>query len=462
MNHALLIFLIAFAVRFINILFIDLDISNYLYEDQIFYWDWSANGVYTPWSTLEEDIDTYERVPGAFFFYQILMWITGKNLFFMLLLQILVDTFSCVILLNTAKFIDRKTALYVGLLAAFSPLLIILSSQILSDTLFFFFFASSLYFFVKLCMSEFKIYDLYFCALFIGLATFTRIVTFPLIFIVTMIVFIMLCYFNLKKIKIALLTISFLFVALSPISVRLIGNIKNSNTYALTNQSGVHVAYWILPEIFSFSKKFNRQESIEYIKGELYKKGFTDSTGAIIPSRRSIEGNESENKYKGFDDSKMLLLFSKEILSNLQFIDIVYPWTRGFIINFTAPSFLLDNRIRNLPHLSFYKYGKLDLWISSLTKEKKYRKYLASLILSALTSLFFLISSIIGFIIMVRRVPLKISFLLVSLVLYFGIITGPVISPKYILPCLPCFFYVQSYFLIYISNLNKKLYVKFS
>ena len=47
-----LIFLLAFTVRFINLLFLDLNIDTYLIEDQKFYWDWSLKGAYLPWNEL--------------------------------------------------------------------------------------------------------------------------------------------------------------------------------------------------------------------------------------------------------------------------------------------------------------------------------------------------------------------------------------------------------------------------
>ena len=75
-----LIFLLAFLVRFINLLFLDLDIENYLIEDQKFYWNWSLRGAYLPWSEVPNTLLT-ERMPGSFWFYGFLQWITNNNLY---------------------------------------------------------------------------------------------------------------------------------------------------------------------------------------------------------------------------------------------------------------------------------------------------------------------------------------------------------------------------------------------
>ena len=45
-----LIFILAFFVRLFNLLFLDLNVDNYLVEDQKFYWNWSLKGAYLPWN----------------------------------------------------------------------------------------------------------------------------------------------------------------------------------------------------------------------------------------------------------------------------------------------------------------------------------------------------------------------------------------------------------------------------
>ena len=143
-----LIFILAFFVRFFNLLFLDLSIDNYLVEDQKFYWDWSLKGAYLPWNEVPSILLT-ERMPGSFWFYNFLQWVTNNDLFFVLAIQSILDSITCVIIFLCAGLLNKNYQLYAGLFAVFSPLMIIISSQILSDTLFLFTFTCSLYFILK-------------------------------------------------------------------------------------------------------------------------------------------------------------------------------------------------------------------------------------------------------------------------------------------------------------------------
>ena len=142
MKFGLLIFLLAFIIRFINLMFLDLNPETYLVEDQIFYWKLSLKGAYLFWSDIPS-IELTERMPGSFWFFEFLQWITNKNLFLILMFQSIVDSLTCVIIYNCAGLINKKYQLYTGIFAVISPLMIIISSQILSDTIFLFVFSCS-------------------------------------------------------------------------------------------------------------------------------------------------------------------------------------------------------------------------------------------------------------------------------------------------------------------------------
>ena len=129
-----LIFLLAFAIRFINLLFLELDIETYLIEDQRLYWEWALKGAYLPWNELPETLLT-ERMPGSFWFFGFLQWLTNNNLHLILIFQSIIDSLTCVIIYNCAGLLNKRYQLYTGLFASFSPLMIVISSQILSDTI---------------------------------------------------------------------------------------------------------------------------------------------------------------------------------------------------------------------------------------------------------------------------------------------------------------------------------------
>ena len=152
MYYSLLIFILAFFVRVLNLYLNQIDSSTYLIEDQLMYWEWSLNNAYTANNSIKESL-LLERMPGSFLFFQFIIWLVGENLFSVLVIQSLIDAINCIIIAYIAKTINAKLFILAGILSAFSPLMIIVSSQILSDTIFLFFFSSSI-----LCILTFTKY----------------------------------------------------------------------------------------------------------------------------------------------------------------------------------------------------------------------------------------------------------------------------------------------------------------
>ena len=124
------------------------------------------------------------------------------------------------------------------------------------------------------------------------------------------------------------------------------------------------------------------------------------------------------------------------------------------MINLLAPSILLDKTLRGLPHPSYYETGNILLWIKLIFSNAEYHKYLFVLFLSSISSLFTLASLIIGPM-HVYRNNLTIFYITILYMSYFLIITGPVLSPKYIFPILPCIFLFQGITFFKIIHLFK-------
>ena len=104
---SLLIFIIAFLIRLLNIYFSNTDVNTYISEDQFLYWDWALQKAFTSQSTLPQNV-LVERMPGSFLFFQFAIWLVGKNLFKVLIMQIIIDSFNCFIIASIAKILDRK------------------------------------------------------------------------------------------------------------------------------------------------------------------------------------------------------------------------------------------------------------------------------------------------------------------------------------------------------------------
>jgi 4-amino-4-deoxy-L-arabinose transferase-like glycosyltransferase len=422
MKVGLIIFLLAFTLRFINLLFLDLDIQTYLIEDQKFYWEWALKDAYLPWGSISLSLLS-ERMPGAFFLFELLQRITDQNLFFVLLFQSIIDSFTCVIIFNCAGLINKKYQLYTGLFACFSPLMIIISSQILSDTIFLFTFSSCLFFLLKFIYKNDSEYSLYLSGLFLGFSTFIRAATFPLIFLSIPIIYLIIRSPKRSNKKIFFSLVLFLLISLIPVSYRWVNNIIYHDTYSLTSQSGSHVAYWMVPGVLTLSQKLDRESSVDLVKKEINK-----------------NGGLTDNPYK---DSKIMLNVSRNILSKESIIYISYAWIRSSALNIIASPILIDIRVRSLTHPSFAQEGNIIKWVKNIISNKESLIYFNILLLSSFVSLFSGIAFIIGYYIFFKS-NFNLSTISIFIIMYFCLITGPTVSPKYCLPYIPIIFYLQA------------------
>lgn len=417
-NNALILFLLAFLVRFVYLI-LQNPSPEKLVEDELLYWN--ASHIYLDKGLLEESIIA-ERMPGIFIYIKILLILSLKNLKVYLVLQSILDSLNCYIIYRLGSLIFPKQKLYIFISATLSPLMIILSLQILSETIFLFFFSLFLYFSVKIILDKNNLfYKFAIAGLFLGLATSIRSITYPLIFLAVVPFIIILLKKNVFKYNIFFSCVIFLFFSLLPISSRLYENFKIHNTLSLTSQAGAHLAYWVTPLIISETKKINRTDAIKAIDKVANKYTFTDNY---------------------YENDKILRRVGFEVLSEINKVHIIYHWVKAGIINLVAPSTLLDKNLRSLPHPSYYDTGYALLWLKLIFSNSEYLKYLIFVSIASITCIFTITSLIIGPLYIYKNDKM-IFFLTTLYVLYFLFITGPVLSPKYIFPILPCLFLYQ-------------------
>ena len=174
-----------------------------------------------------------------------------------MIFQSILDSINCFIIYKIGSLIFPKQKIYIYLSAIFSPLMIILSSQVLSETIFLFFFTLFLYFSVKIILEKNNyIYKIAMAGLFLGFSTSIRSITYPLIYLSILPFIIILIKKNVFKYKIFFSCIIFLFFSLLPISSRIYENIKFHNSFSLTSQTGTHLAYWVAPSDYIRNKKY--------------------------------------------------------------------------------------------------------------------------------------------------------------------------------------------------------------
>ncbi len=277
--------------------------------------------------------------------------------------------------------------------------------------------------FIKFIYINNSIYSLFLCALFLGISTFIRAANFPLIFLSLPIIISITIFHDFSRKKIIFCSILFLIIALMPVSNRWFNNIIYNETFSLTSQAGSHAAYWIVPGILNISKNMDRSSAIKYINMRI------DNEERLIG-----------NNYK---DSKTMLNISKDIIFEQSLLHLSYAWVRSSLLNIATSSVLLDSRVRNLNHPSFAKAENITEWTKKLFLEKDNLVYGRVLLASLIFSIFTALAFIIGLYYSVRE-NIIISVLSVCIIVYFCLITGPVISPKYCLPFLPIIIYFQS------------------
>ena len=437
MYQATFILFFAFALRLINLFFNNLDINMYLTEDQLMYWDWSIKKAYTL-NSIETKTELLERMPASFLFFQFSIWLLGEDLFSVLLMQIFIDSINCLIIAYIAKSLNKKLFFLAGILASISPLMIIISSQILSDTIFLFFFSCYIYFFLNFVLNKNKNF-FYYAGVFLGLSLFTRVTVLPLIFI-TLIISIYIFYKNkIKELKIVRLTFTFLLISFSLSFPRIFYNYTTYNTISLTYQSGAHLAYWVVPGVLDFE---NNEERLNYKK-----------------KIQQIE-KKIENETNPFINSALLKEEALNTLFSANIKSIFFAWSKGIIYNTFSPSILLDKRIRSLPHPSFYNNNRnLKKWLTKLFFDNTFKNYRLAFVFSFITSGIFLVLLLFGIIVSLKNYFIQ-SIIFLIIILYFFTLTGPVFSPKYIHPLLPFFIYFESLVILKILDSFSKFFKK--
>ena len=435
MKVGLTIFILALAVRVVNLLFIDLTFESFLYEDQKMYWDGSYTYPMNFWST--SDGLVAERMPGAFWYYKLLIFMFKENLFLILFFQSILDSLTCLVISKSAKLVEEDLEKIVGFLAAISPTMVISSSQILSDTLFLLFFSISIYYFL-VTISKKSIVSPMISGFMLGLSTLVRAVSYPLIFLSLPVLYI----FNfkwMKKTNIFICLTGFLILSLSPLSPRLVNNIIHNKTFSLTSQTGTHLSYWFVPNVLAVSKGYDREKSIGIINDKI------DSLGGL-----------TDDPYK---NSKIKTSVAIKILSEESIIPILYVWGKAATINIFSPAFLVDQRIRSLPHPSYIKSKSFKDWINLILENNVYYKYFITVLLSLAISIICFFLTIFGFGIFLYK-KFYFTFFSSMLIFYFILITGPNVSPKYILPFISLIFLWQAVALKYVVYLINQMFKK--
>jgi len=367
---------------------------------------------------------TPERMPGYPLFIASIYSIFGEVMWNVILIQILLDSISCIMIATIAHLLFDKGFWIAGVLSSINLNMVILSSTFLPDTLFLFLFILFLFSFSQYLQNK-NIRWFFLLTLFISLATLVR----PSSYYLLPILLIGLVGWRLWErdtvIKISKLVALYLLVVGT-----LLGSIHQRNyqqygSIALASNTGSHLLNWVVPATYQYSGQGSYQEGQKLAREKL----------AFVLQNDHLERLPSNP----FASSSYQANVGKELLFEFGFMNILKAWVVGSTINLLAPSVAYAPALRAMEHPSFYETegsGIVDKLLQYI-KNSSGLLYLSILAVGTIISIIFTILSLLGLFKIFSSVSLVTTTSLILLVCYFLITTGPIIGVKYRLPMEP-------------------------
>jgi 4-amino-4-deoxy-L-arabinose transferase-like glycosyltransferase len=377
---------------------------------------------------------TPERMPGYPLFIASIYSIFGEVMWNVILIQILLDSISCIMIATIAHLLFDKGFWIAGVLSSINLNMVILSSTFLPDTLFLFLFILFLFSFSQYLQNK-NIRWFFLLTLFISLATLVR----PSSYYLLPILLIGLVGWRLWErdtvIKISKLVALYLLVVGT-----LLGSIHQRNyqqygSIALASNTGSHLLNWVVPATYQYSGQGSYQEGQKLAREKL----------AFVLQNDHLERLPSNP----FASSSYQANVGKELLFEFGFMNILKAWVVGSTINLLAPSVAYAPALRAMEHPSFYEAkgaGMFEKLINYIKNTSGFL-YLSILAVGTIISITFTMLALIGVFKMISALPPITTTTLLLLVGYFFAITGPIIGVKYRLPIEPILTLFVTYFL---------------
>ena len=377
---------------------------------------------------------TPERMPGYPLFIASIYSIFGEVMWNVILIQILLDSISCIMIATIAHLLFDKGFWIAGVLSSINLNMVILSSTFLPDTLFLFLFILFLFSFSQYLQNK-NIRWFFLLTLFISLATLVR----PSSYYLLPILLIGLVGWRLWErdtvIKISKLVALYLLVVGT-----LLGSIHQRNyqqygSIALASNTGSHLLNWVVPATYQYSGQGSYQEGQKLAREKL----------AFVLQNDHLERLPSNP----FASSSYQANVGKELLFEFGFMNILKAWVVGSTINLLAPSVAYAPALRAMEHPSFYETEGSGIVekLFNYIKNSSGLLYLSILAAGTIISVVFTMLALVGAFKMTLEFPPVTVITLLILVGYFLAITGPIIGVKYRLPIEPILILFATYFL---------------
>ncbi|MEP0944404.1 MAG: hypothetical protein ABJH63_02790 [Rhizobiaceae bacterium] len=416
----------ALIVRWLNLSLLPSDVGYYSFPDSSDYLamarHWDQQGTIFNWLQATGRLST-ERMPGYAWFLYALAEMGFDSPRWIAFAQSLVDSLTCGCVGVLGAQISTKLGRLSGILAAFSPTLIIHSTLILQDTLFVFMMTACLMLALVAAKSG-SLAAAFVCGLLFGLAFFVRsVLQYMLILLPVCYLAIVLCsrfYAPAKPLaKLGLATLLGISILLAPLAYR---GVSLGSIYP-TTQSGLHALFWTVNLVHrsETGRTFAEQSP------------FTRKIANDEFNRLSLD----EVDLGAFEVDKIYRDIAFKELLNASPVTLAKVWIQGVIVSLVSPGLLSDGRVRQLERPSFYKTP------GNSFPERAYKYFFDDpkmfqviILLAGVFCALFAFLLVIGLVNLVIRVPL-VALAGVVFISYFLLLSGPTSGPKYRMPYMP-------------------------
>jgi len=441
------VFFVALFLRLVNFNIVDYDLSTT--PDTSVYIS-IANGIaqtgdYVFISSNDGRIGpASERVPVYPLFVAINKMLFGDNyLISSVIAQIILDSFTCVMIVLIASKVSKKIVGLVAILSLININMIFHSALILTDSLFLLIFTTLIY--ASLLFYENRrIRDVFFISLFLSLGVMTK----PMLFYFIPIVLISIMYILFAKvtqIKVRVLGMVALFsILLGSVGSFLSYNYSTYGYFGLVSQGGITAMSWYVPLSYQFSLGDDRNVTVERVNTKYQKK-----------IKETLNQQKLDNP---FYLSELKMDIAKKEMLELGFFNTLKAWFSGATINVLVPSLSSSPTIVAMDRPRFYD-AKGDGFIAKVVNflfHKDNRLYLMLMIPAIILTFVFRFFAVVGLLASIKSLQYDSSkiIILFMYMTYVLAITGPIVgAARYRLPIEPILIIFTAIGIHYILNM---------
>jgi 4-amino-4-deoxy-L-arabinose transferase-like glycosyltransferase len=404
-------FLFAAAVRLIYVATLRGDASFFAEADTGLYW------------SLSEDLRTTlftatDRMPLYPLFLAACRAMFGSAPRAVAIVQALLDAGTCAMIARLALFISRPAGIAAGILAVCSATLIVYSAQMLTDTLTLFFLTAA-FLATALFLQRPSLAMAAAAGLAAGLALAVRPTAALLLPAIAVLILVRTMRSDFRRAMIC--SALFCVAAALPVAPTVARNYFYFDRFALTSQPGSHLAIWIAPMLRQRQDGTPYEASVNKMNA-----AFDDAVKRAPDAFRDP-----------FQQSSLYTRFARAELSTISPLTFIKAWTEGAAMNLFAPAALGDPRVRSMEKPSFFATPGQSMIERAVHYFKSSSVAFAVVIIAgAAGSILSITLSAIGFALLYRR-SAGLAALAAIPVIYFLLLTGPIVSAKYRMPLEP-------------------------